>query len=165
MSSNIWANLCDKCKHKSCCNDYVTPFLSPKEFLSIQKLGKGNFAKKIKINNISGYELDKKEGSDQCVFWDTEKGCTVYSERPFDCKVFPFDIYKIDGKYTWIVYSCNQDTDWTWSEKILETMERDLFTDDVIKHLEAFTDLGRLEKSDKSYEYKILRQVRLPSNI
>lgn len=164
MSSNIWANLCDECKHKSCCNDYVTPFLSPKEYEKIGNLGHVNFAKKVKINNISGYALDKKKKSDECIFWDSKKGCTVYSERPFDCKVFPFDIYKINGKYTWVVYSCNIESSWEWSEKILQTMERDLLTDDVIEHLEAFTDLGRLDKSDKSYQYKILREIRIPNN-
>jgi hypothetical protein len=32
MKTDLWGGLCDKCKHTSCCNDYVTPFLTPKEF-------------------------------------------------------------------------------------------------------------------------------------
>lgn len=162
MTLDIWNGLCDKCNHKSCCNDYVTPFLSTKEFKDIQKLGYENFADDVLINDISGHALKKKSNSEECVFWSAQKGCTIYSNRPFDCKLFPFDIYKIDGVYMWVVYSCNPDSDWSWAEKMLESFESELITKDVIKNLDAFSDLGRLDNSDKSYKYLVLRKVKLP---
>ena len=159
MKADLWGGLCDKCKHTSCCNDYVTPFLTPKEFEKIKKTGHENFADDVVINDIKGYALRKKSKSEECVFWDKEKGCTIYQERPFDCRLFPFDIYKIDGEYTWIVYSCNKDSDWSWSEEILKSLEAEIITDDVVKHIDAFSDLGRLDASDKSYEFIKLRKV------
>lgn len=159
MTSELWGGLCDKCKHTSCCNDYVTPFLTPKEYQKIKKNRHEKFADHVVINNIKGYALKKKPDSEECIFWDKERGCTIYQDRPFDCRLFPFDIYKIDGDYTWIVYSCNEDSDWSWSEKILQSLEAEIITEDVISHLEAFSDLGRLERSDKSYKFVILRKL------
>jgi Fe-S-cluster containining protein len=159
MKSSLWNGLCDKCKHSSCCNNYVTPFLTTKEFEKINEAGHDNFADKVFIKNTKGYALKKKSDSEECVFWNKEGGCSIYQYRPFDCRLFPFDIYKIDGEYTWIVYSCNKDADWSWSEEILKSMEEEVITEDVINHLEAFSDLGRLDKSDKSYEFTKLRKV------
>lgn len=164
MKSNIWSGLCEKCDHKSCCNDYVTPFLTSNEFLDIKNIKKENFAEEVLINNIKGYALKKKENSEQCIFWNNSEGCTIYQNRPFDCKLFPFDIYKINGQYIWVVYSCNEKADWKWSEQILEKLERDVITKDVIDHLDAFSDLGRLDASDKSYSYIKLREVKINFN-
>jgi len=162
LNSSHWGGLCEKCDHKSCCNDYVTPFVTTAEYDQLSKLGHTDFADSVLINGINGYALKKKKNSEECIFWDKKSGCTVYEKRPFDCKVFPFDIYKIDGKYTWVVYSCNSTSDWSWSEGLLRVLERDTITMDLLKHIDAFSDLGRLESSDKSYDFITLREVILP---
>ncbi|MCV0409767.1 YkgJ family cysteine cluster protein [Nitrosopumilus sp.] len=161
---DVWNGLCEKCDHKSCCNDYVTPFLTPNEFQNIKKIKDEYFADKVLIKNIKGYALKKKKDTNECIFWNNAQGCTIYQTRPFDCKLFPFDIYKINGKYTWIVYSCNENADWTWSEEILKILEKEVITQDVIEHLDAFADLGRLDASDKSYKYIKLRKVKINFN-
>ena len=31
--------------------------------------------------------------------------CDIHSERPMECRIYPFDLKKIDGKIKWIVWS------------------------------------------------------------
>jgi Fe-S-cluster containining protein len=35
------------------------------------------------------YSLVERPGGD-CVFWDSEQGCTVYEARPTQCRTWPF---------------------------------------------------------------------------
>lgn len=37
----------------------------------------------------SRYSLIEKPGGD-CVFWERERGCTVYEARPEQCRTWPF---------------------------------------------------------------------------
>lgn len=161
MEPNPWNGLCDKCSHTSCCNNFVTPFITPTELKKIKKIKDENFSEDFSINGMQVHALKKKPGTNECVFWDKEHGCGIYQSRPFDCMLFPFDIYKINGVYTWVVYSCNLDSDWKWSEKILEKLESELISEDVVKHLDAYSDLGRLDASEKSYDFVELRKVNL----
>jgi Fe-S-cluster containining protein len=40
-----------------------------------------------------------------CYFYSGGK-CQIYDVRPFDCRLFPFDVYqRADGKLVWIVYN------------------------------------------------------------
>jgi len=161
LSSKLWKGLCDQCNHTSCCTNFVTPFLTPTEQKNIKKRKYENFSDNLLINGMEVHSLKKKPGTNECVFWDKDIGCRIYQNRPFDCKLFPFDIYKINGIYTWVVYSCNPETDWTWSEKILESLEEEVISEDAVKHLDAYSDLERLNASDKSFSFIKLRKVNL----
>jgi Fe-S-cluster containining protein len=33
-----------------------------------------------------------------CPYWDENKGCGIYEERPIDCRLYPFDLHKIIEK-------------------------------------------------------------------
>jgi len=46
--------------------------------------------------------LLRKKGK-KCIFLKNNK-CQIYAKRPFNCKMFPFDITKINGKYFWIIW-------------------------------------------------------------
>lgn len=153
--------LCDKCSHTSCCNNFVTPFLTSTEKEKISKIGHYNFSDDFSTHGMNVHSLKKKPGTDECVFWSKDAGCGIYQNRPFDCMLFPFDIYKIDGEYTWVVYSCNPKSDWVWSEKILVSLEEEIISEDVIKHLDAYSDVSRLDASDKSFDLVELRKVNL----
>ena len=161
LDSGLWSGLCDKCNHTSCCNDFVTPFLTPTEEKGIKKIKHENFSEEIIINNKQVFALKKKPGTNECIFWSKDSGCEIYQKRPFDCKLFPFDIYKINGVYTWVVYSCSSDTNWTWSEKILESLEEEIISEEIINYLDEYSNLDRLDSSDKSYNLIQLRAVNL----
>jgi hypothetical protein len=107
--------------------------------------------------------INKKKNSNICVFWDEKnKNCSIYNQRPFDCRAYPFDILKIDGKYHWIVYSCNPQSDWKWTESHLQMLEGDKAFSEVMEKIEIFsgnTGLILAEESKKT-PYAVLRQVR-----
>jgi Fe-S-cluster containining protein len=45
-----------------------------------------------------------KISNEGCVFYNDGK-CQVYETRPFDCRLFPFDVkQRTDGQLVWIVY-------------------------------------------------------------
>ncbi len=161
MDSGSLDTLCGKCSHTSCCNNFVTPFVTPSEKKEISKIGHKDFSDEFTAQGMDVFSLKKKPGTDECVFWKKDTGCSIYQNRPFDCMLFPFDIYKINEEYTWVVYACNSESDWKWSEKILESMEKEIISEDVIKYLDAYSDVGRLDASDNSFDLIELRKVNL----
>ena len=48
----------------------------------------------------SHYSLIEKPGGD-CVFWDKQKGCTVYPARPVQCRTWPFWPENIETPEDW----------------------------------------------------------------
>lgn len=153
--------LCNKCNHTSCCNNFVTPFLTPNEKEKISKAGHKDFSEDFITHGMNVHALKKKPGTDECVFWKKDTGCGIYENRPFDCMLFPFDIYKIDGEYKWVIYSCNPESEWKWTDKILTSLEEEIISEDVIKHIEAYSDVERLDASDNSFDLVELRKVNL----
>jgi Fe-S-cluster containining protein len=165
-SKNLNFNkLCNNCTHQSCCTNFARPVVFShdlEDLASIEKNG-SQFIQKIKINDKDANIIRKKEGSNECTFWDSgNKRCSIYEKRPFDCRAYPFDIRFINGKYRWIVYLCNLDSDWTWSEKYLEMLEHDKQFDEVIEKIDVFTDptINALEKS-QLIPFSILREVNM----
>ncbi len=47
--------------------------------------------------------LAVKRGNNCCYFYKNGR-CAIYAVRPFDCKIFPFDIIEHDDEFYWIVY-------------------------------------------------------------
>jgi Fe-S-cluster containining protein len=50
--------------------------------------------------------------SGSCVFRENGQ-CNIYDHRPFDCMIFPLDIFRIDNQFYWIIYEtfCEQEID------------------------------------------------------
>ena len=118
--------LCGNCSHQNCCTNSAEPILFSHDLKKLEAIGKKNdqYLQEIKVDGKKVDAIKKKKDSSICVFWDEEKKhCSVYENRPFDCRAYPFDILLIDGKYHWIVYSCNTDSDWKWSEDFLQNLE------------------------------------------
>lgn len=101
---------CVKRNRKCCCanEDVDMPILLPFEIENISKAHKispqefcenrsQNLAQ-MKRRQISGTNLNG------CYFYNGEK-CTIYNERPIDCRLFPFDVAFIDGEYKLIYYT------------------------------------------------------------
>ena len=162
--------LCQSCKKQPCCTNFGSAFVFSNDLIKLKKIGKANknYLKTEIIKDRLVTKLKKKTNSTHCVFWDENKGCSIYEHRPFDCKLFPFDIYLIEGEYHWIVYSCNPDSDWKWCEGHLELLEKDDGFNDIMENIETYSDLGWQKAIPDSAmpPYTKLRKVKwLPKGI
>lgn len=99
---------CNGCigKFNCCCNceDVDMPILLPFEAENISRITKKNidsFAEKL-TNNLFQMKRINGEKTASCVFFQNNK-CSIYNNRPIDCRMFPFDFKEIDGEY-WIIY-------------------------------------------------------------
>ena len=156
--------LCHSCEDMSCCTGFDAPFLYETDIKKLEETGKpvDSFVEEINVADTRVKSLKKKEGSTNCVFWDEKTSkCTAYDQRPFDCRMFPFDIMKIDGEYRWIVFSCNPKSDWEWSEEYLEKLERDPSFFEIMKNIDTFHHTLETEFSEEhSLPYVVLRKIK-----
>jgi Fe-S-cluster containining protein len=155
-----WTDLCGSCTTQSCCKCFVGANLLPSELENIKNhIGNDGFVEIVKFNKISTPVIKNKQNSNECYFWDSEKEqCSIYEHRPFDCKLFPFDIHEIDGKYMWVINSCNPDADWSWTDSILNSFEDNPSFPELVKTLKTYS----YPESTKNnlYEIKIIRPVK-----
>ncbi len=160
---NDWSKLCNSCKGIPCCTDFQTPYVSDEEADIIRKTYGIDFEfTKVNApnNGIPELVIINKPESNECIFWNSEKGCTIYDKRPFDCRVFPFDIYLFDGVAHWIVYNCNPDSDWVWTEEILKGFEKDAAFEDYVESIYDESDLNKIRnESERLKNYTKLRKV------
>ena len=157
--------LCDSCTHQSCCTNSAVPLVFENDFKRLEIIGKTDdrflHTRDVKGNKIKA--INKKINSTQCVFWDDEKkNCSIYEYRPFDCRTYPFDIILIDDKFHWIVYSCNPESNWKWTESYLEMFEKDESFGEIKKKMKIFADNTELvlPAEEKKTPYTVLREVR-----
>ena len=160
-----YKSLCSTCQKNSCCTSFTAPLLFPRDIVKLKTINKydDEHVKEIKIRGKT-LKTIKKTNNSECVFWDsTEKKCSIYKNRPFDCMIFPFDIFTINGKYFWVVYSCNPNSDWKWSEAQLQMFENSEEFKEIADNIESYhghIDVDRSIKNDK-IEYTIIREVNL----
>jgi len=159
-------HLCGRCSHQGCCTNSAVPLVFSNDYAKLKAIGKEDerFVKEIEINGKKVKAVRKKKNSDVCVFWDEDKSnCSIYENRPFDCKAYPFDICLIDGRYRWIVYSCNPESGWKWSEPFLQMLENDDGFSDIIHNIDVFSRHTEMILPSESIKtpYTVLREVRI----
>jgi len=157
--------LCNSCKHSGCCTNSAVPLVFSHDFRDLESIGKASneFLKEVTVNGKKIKAIKKKNDSNNCVFWDESKRlCSIYEKRPFDCRAYPFDILLVDGEYHWIVYSCNVESDWTWTEEYLQFLENDKQFNEVMEKIEIFAGHTKmiLPLESQKTSYSILREVR-----
>ena len=158
-------SLCSSCDVKPCCTSCESPFLFSKDIENLEKLGKSNeeFIETIQVKGKLIKTLKKKQGTTNCIFWNEKKNCcSIYNHRPFDCKIFPFDIIKVGTKFHWIVFSCNPNSDWSWTNEHLNQIEADPQFLEIIQNLDPYASffISNLSK-ESAPRFTILREVSL----
>jgi Fe-S-cluster containining protein len=99
---------------QECCTEFASPLVFENDLINLKHINKhtAEFVKDITINGKKIKTIRKKIATNNCVFWDEYSSkCLIYKNRPFDCALYQFDIHFIDGKYYWIVYTCNPASD------------------------------------------------------
>jgi Fe-S-cluster containining protein len=157
--------LCTTCQTKGCCTSFSSPLLFPTDLEKLQTIGKNNekYVKEVRIRGKWVKSLNKKKDSAECIFWDnSNQKCSIYKNRPFDCMIYPFDIFAIDGKYYWVVYSCNKNSNWKWSESFLQLYENSKEFQEIIENLDSYHSHVASEKSPGSEDsYTVIREVKI----
>jgi len=104
--------------------------------------------------------LPKINTKTPCAYLNKKGLCGVYDKRPFDCKLFPFDLIKESGEFYWVI--------WDVDCPIIKE-ERDKFNDYLHEHetelipkikdyLEEFNEWEDAEYKEK-FKYEILREL------
>ncbi len=103
---------CNTCvgKFDCCCNcnEIDMPILLPKEVENIEAISRisvDEFANKLTQNLFQMKRANNDDSTKGCVFFQNN-GCSIYENRPIDCRLFPFDFKEIDGEY-WLIYYDN----------------------------------------------------------
>lgn len=163
LKRGSYKTLCETCNVRSCCTSFTSPLLFSHDIDKLKAINKfdDEHVNVIKINGNVLQNIKKKKNSTECIFWDSNsKKCSIYQNRPLDCMIYPFDIFSINGKYYWIVYSCNPKSDWKWSESHLLTFENSNEFMDILLNIESYShrDTDLLTKIDAT-KYSIIREV------
>ena len=156
--------LCTSCKHQGCCTSFAAPLLFATDIQKLREIGKDGdaYTKEVIIEGKKARVIRKKPNSSLCTFWDEKnKTCSIYKNRPFDCMMYPFDIFWINGKYHWVLYSCNPHSNWQWTEEILTMFESSPQFQEVVKNISVFANLDEIDDLKASHElsYTMLREV------
>lgn len=155
--------LCGTCTGKSCCTDFAEPILFPTDLVKLDGIKKSSpdFIQEIVIKDKHIKTIKRKKDSNSCIFFNQETNrCDIYQDRPFDCRMYPFDILWVDNGYHWIIYSCNPNSDWSWTEEHIKRIEDDPQFREVMKNREVFRLMSEnhIGKTIKP-AYVILRRV------
>ncbi len=136
--------VCLSCKEKCCCRDNLgyPLFLTSKE---------------REINGINT--------CNPCKFFNKKGLCDIYDKRPFDCRFFPFDILKINGRFVWIFWKIKcpilDNGNKEEFKKYLQDHEQNLIPE-FKEYLDDYSQF-RLEEFLAKYQYEILREVKIDS--
>ncbi|MDA7817380.1 YkgJ family cysteine cluster protein [Sulfurimonas sp.] len=98
---NFDYSACSTCEGRCCTGESGYIYVSKKEIESIAKLLELDvkvFVEKYLFKKMYKYSIKEKKigNSYECVFYDNaSNGCSIYDERPLQCRTFPFwDYYK-----------------------------------------------------------------------
>jgi Fe-S-cluster containining protein len=146
--SELWKG-CLICRSKSCCNlDIAYPLFVTQEEMERIKTLYPNKAKSF--NRIL-----------PCPFLMGDGLCMIHEIKPVDCRLFPFDVIKVNGKFCWIIWKldCLILRDEGKFEEYIADLEEKLIHG-FSPHIEAYSSF-RLDELLGRYSYEILREVRV----
>ena len=96
-----------------------------------------------------------------CPFLREDSLCRIHETKPVDCRLFPFDVIKIDGELCWIIWelNCLVIQDESRFEEYLRDLEERLIPG-FSPYLDAYSSF-RIDELFSKYNHKVLRKVHL----
>ncbi len=142
MSDSVYEGLwdaCLSCREKCCAMSLAFPlFITPEEQRRLPE-----------TNTVH-----------PCAYYNEEGLCDAHEDRPVDCRLFPFEILKLDGVFQWVVWEVDclilKAPDY---EPYLLQHERDIIPG-FSKYLDDYASF-RLDEFIDKYDYRVLRPVKL----
>ncbi len=147
----------DVCNHccvgGRCCSSFDiinSPVLNNDEMTKIREILNSDEFYIAVDKNI--YKL--KTNNNKCIFLKNGR-CSIYENRPLDCRLYPFDIIKKDSKYYLILYQLDCTSDY----KIVDDVNCvNNLIDKIRPWIEDFTDNRNYTKM-KNLKYIIIKQI------
>jgi Fe-S-cluster containining protein len=143
MEKFNWLGFCIPCRNWCCYNE--APFASNAELDALR-------IKRIRT---------RTDGS--CVFLDDSFKCSIYSHRPFECRIFPFDIKEINGKLHWIVWQVCPAAIHLDYEKFIRFYEANLPAKWTLRYIMQYVDYHKSNEPKKYSEkqFTVIRELLL----
>ena len=99
---------CERCTTHSCCKKsaggyFTPPWVLPIEAMKIKELVGDNidFFENPKEGETFGRM--KRDANEDCIFL-TDEGCSLLDYRPYDCKLFPYEVLHTKDGYFLVIY-------------------------------------------------------------
>jgi Fe-S-cluster containining protein len=125
--------------------------------------GEAPFVDSTESARLGRSRLTQQE-SGACEFLENGM-CRVYALRPFECRIFPFDVLNIEGSLTWVLWEACPAHGLLDPEEYLEHLEHDLVASLPDGYLESYVAYHRTNQPEKysAATFIKLRPVRVPS--
>ncbi len=101
----------------------------------------------------------KMKPNGDCEFQEEGK-CSIYDKRPFECRTFPFDIKRINGKLMWILWKSCPAHDKIDVKKLLKEREESIKKVYSKEYVEAYVKYHEKNepKKYKAEKYIVLKE-------
>lgn len=141
-------SMCENCKFDRKCCKMVPPMIF--EFEKSKFVG-NIFFENFRNNRVPLLKKDKTG----CIFLENNR-CQIYKNRPFNCRLFPFDIRKVGSMLYWVLLDfCyipnNTEQQLTEFEKILSKSSED--------ELYLYIDYTTKSSCFRDMKYQTLREI------
>ena len=110
---------------------------------------------KLHVNRISQIK-DRR-----CIFLRENNTCSQYLKRPLECRIFPYDIKRINGNLSWVVWTKCKAESYMVHDNFLKEFERDLPKRWSLNYVISYVCYHKDHQPDKysKLKYKILRPL------
>ena len=120
-----------------------------------------DFSNQLFLTREEKEKFPKLNTQHPCFYFSLENLCKIHSDRPFDCRLYPFDIIKIGDKLYWIFWELNCPIlkNKKNFEVYLQQHEKEIipkFTEHLFNYAEF-----RLEELLTKYQFRVLREVKI----
>ncbi len=146
---------CSRCEYiPNCCCDFGkidAPVISELEKNKLEEISSiDNFCSSCG-DGIYNLNLN----GNNCIFYN--EVCTIYDNRPLDCRLFPFDLKKIDEKYYLVLYhlECIDE-----EEFVKCANDVDVIIEGIKPWIDSYTDDSICSKLD-SIGYTVIKEITL----
>ena len=138
-----WLTHCLPCKAWCCKSE--NPYASSDELI------------KLNVSRI----FQKSDGL--CAFLTDDK-CVNYSNRPFECRIFPFDIQEISDNLMWVLWNVCPAKEFLNYEEVMSYFEKSLNSKQSIDYVKSYVEYHKLNQPAKydNIDFDVLRKVASP---
>lgn len=116
-----------------------------------------------KLIEYDGYPALKVRDNGYCVFVDEQHmNCTIYSLRPFDCRIFPIDWYLDSrGNAWWVLWDCPLAERMSEQQIEAQLVELEANEADYLREMRHYGNQQVNSQLEAEDGLRVLRRIRL----